>query len=200
MCCHGCGLCYYMYLYYRYMDILVHWITVFHVNTCYIGHCHSMYHYHYHTDTVTLDIIIPCSCTTNTRIRCYTRYRYTDTLYTIISYLCYIDSMIYICLLFLYSRCMDHYTCYMDSHVYMLSLFLSSCCPDHFSYYMIYYYMNIHVFLWHGYLIQCMPVFCNPDLDMILMLLDMLAIDIRCVKLSPTSLVSCFPLSCLMIS
>jgi len=62
--------------------------------------------------------------------------------------------------------------------------------------------------------IKYMTVFCDPDIDMIFLLLDMLAIDMRCVKLSATSHacvvgghllnpippVSCFSLSFLMIS
>ena len=111
--------------------------TVFHVNTCYTGHCHFMSLFHYYIDTVTLDIIIPWSCTTGTRTRCYMGCCYTDTVIS-------------------YHR-------YLDSPTYMFWLFLSSYCLHHCSCYNIYQYINIHVLLWHEYLIQYMTVSCIPN-------------------------------------
>jgi len=150
---------------------------VFHVNTCYTWHCHFIFLYHCYTDTITLNTIISWLCTTSTWTCCYTGCRYTDTLYTVISY---------------------HR--YMDSPAYMFWLFLSSYCMHHCSCYNIYRYMNIHVLLWHEYLIQYMTVSCIPNFGIIFLLLDILAVDMRCVKLSPTSFVFHFPLSFLIIS
>jgi len=74
--------------------------------------------------------------------------------------------------------------CYIDSSVYMYWLSIYSCCIDHDLYY---WYMDIHVFPLHDYFLLLIFIF---------LLLDAWAVDMRCVK----SHISCFPLSCFMLS
>ena len=99
-----------------------------------------------------------------------------------------------------HSYIMFTHHCYTFSPVYMHLLFLYSCYMDNCSYYMYYCSMYFLVFPLHDYFL--LPILIFP-------LLDMWAVDMRCVKLSATwiqvtgppleSHISCFPVSCYLI-
>jgi len=61
-------------------------------------------------------------------------------------------------------------TYHMNLFVYKLWLFLYSCCMDCYSCYVAYSYMHTPISLFHDYY---MLVSCNPNIDMIFLLLNM---------------------------
>ena len=169
----------------RYTNILLHWTTVI-LCTCITVTRILILHVLVSSSTsdtpvhwtlyfmyilVTLDIVISCAHISDTPMLYYTEH-------------CYF--------IYMYHHCIDIIS--SCSHIVVTWIHIYTCfncsclhdCSNHCSCYMIYCYMNIHVFLWHEYLIQYMIISYITVLIWNSCYLNILPIDIRCVELSAT--------------